>query len=206
MGLVKLYTSPMKTADKITTVRIVLAPVFCFVYLMPAWAGSAWTVPVLWLIFIVSELTDMLDGMVARKQGQVSDFGKLFDPFADTLVQLTCFFCFILDGILPVPLFLLVLYREFSILFVRNLMLRKGVAMGARMGGKIKTVTYIAAAAAALLASSIRRLGFFPEAGNARIFSAVSMAATAIFALSVVLALFSFVDYVRVFRKSSPQA
>jgi CDP-diacylglycerol--glycerol-3-phosphate 3-phosphatidyltransferase len=173
---------------------------------MPAWAGSAWTVPVLWLIFIVSELTDMLDGMVARKQGQVSDFGKLFDPFADTLVQLTCFFCFILDGILPVPLFLLVLYREFSILFVRNLMLRKGVAMGARMGGKIKTVTYIAAAAAALLASSIRRLGFFPEAGNARIFSAVSMAATAIFALSVVLALFSFVDYVRVFRKSSPQA
>ncbi|MDR0598722.1 MAG: CDP-diacylglycerol--glycerol-3-phosphate 3-phosphatidyltransferase [Treponema sp.] len=191
----------MNTADKLTTVRIILAPLFCVVYLVPAWSEQVWTVPVLWVIFIVSELTDMLDGMVARKQKIVSDFGKLFDPFADTLTQITYFFCFILDGILPVPLFLLVVYREFGILFVRNLMLRRGVTLGARMGGKIKTVTYIAAAALALLAASVRRLRFFDDAAGSRVFSLVSIAATVVFALSVLLAILSFADYVKVYRK-----
>jgi CDP-diacylglycerol--glycerol-3-phosphate 3-phosphatidyltransferase len=138
----------------------------------------------------------MVDGILARKRNEVSDFGKLFDPFADTLVQLTYFFCFVLDRILPAPLFLVVLYREYSILFVRNLMLKKGVAMGARMGGKIKTVAYIGAASLALLASSSRRLGLAP------VFHTVfSRAALALFMLSVILAVVSFADYLKVYRK-----
>ena len=160
----------MTLADKVTSARLILAPVFFVVYLLPRFfpsifavlpppdgenvlfIGALWTVPVLWILFIVSEITDMLDGMIARKQGEVSDFGKLFDPFADTLTQLTYFFCFVIDGILPSFLFLAVLYREFSILFIRNLMLKKGIALGARMGGKIKTVTYVLSGALALLA------------------------------------------------------
>jgi CDP-diacylglycerol--glycerol-3-phosphate 3-phosphatidyltransferase len=196
----------MRAADKLTAVRIILAPVFCIVYLLPGlvpalWTPdlSAWTVPVLWFIFIVSEITDMLDGMVARRMGEVSDFGKLFDPFADTLVQLSYFLCFILDGILPALLFLVVLYREFSILFLRNLMLRKGVALGARMGGKIKTVTYISAGAVALLASSVRRLDF-PWATE-RLFGILSLTATGIFIVSVFMAILSFADYMRVYRQ-----
>lgn len=192
----------MTAADKITSSRIILAPVFCVIYLLPQMVpsvGTAWTVPVLWIIFIVSEITDMIDGMVARARGEVSDFGKFFDPFADTIVQISYFFCFVLEGILPALLFLVVLYREFSILFLRNLMLKKGVALGARMGGKIKTVTYIAAGAAALLASSVRRLDF---KGNAdRVFFFLSLAATVIFAVSVLLAVLSFFDYLRVYRK-----
>ncbi|MDR1931053.1 MAG: CDP-diacylglycerol--glycerol-3-phosphate 3-phosphatidyltransferase [Treponema sp.] len=191
----------MRVADKISAVRIVLAPIFCIVYLLPG-SGSApgapWTVPVLWIIFIVSELTDMLDGMAARRLGEVSDFGKLFDPFADTLVQLSYFLCFVLEGILPVFLFLVVLYREFGVLFLRNLMLRKGVAQGARMGGKIKTVSYIAAGAAALAASSLRRLGFPWE--TERVFFILSRAAPVLFAVSVFFAALSFADYVRVYR------
>jgi CDP-diacylglycerol--glycerol-3-phosphate 3-phosphatidyltransferase len=197
----------MRAADKVTAVRIILAPVFCVVYLLPVLVPAigaspkyvAWTVPVLWIIFIVSEITDMLDGMIARRRGEVSDFGKLFDPFADTLVQLSYFLCFILEGILPALLFLVVLYREFGILFLRNLMLRKGVALGARMGGKIKTVTYISAGAVALLASSVRRLGFPWAAG--RVFNTLSLAATGIFIISVFMAILSFADYLKVYRQ-----
>jgi CDP-diacylglycerol--glycerol-3-phosphate 3-phosphatidyltransferase len=155
----------MTLADKITSVRLVLAPLFFVVYLLPVFFPRLsadlvrLTVPVLWGLFIVSEISDMFDGMVARRRKEVSDFGKLFDPFADTLVQITYFLCFVMDGIFPVILLLLVLYREFGILFLRNLMLKKGVAMGARLGGKIKTVTYIIAGAAALLAVSFRRFG-----------------------------------------------
>jgi CDP-diacylglycerol--glycerol-3-phosphate 3-phosphatidyltransferase len=195
----------MTLADKITSLRIVFAPFFFGIYLLPsffpAWfaGGAQWTVPVLWFLFIVSEITDMIDGKVARKRNEVSDFGKFFDPFADTLVQLTYFLCFVMDGVLPVILYLVVLYREFSILFIRNLMLKKGVAMGARKGGKIKTVAYISAGAFALACSSAVRLGLDP-----RISGWLGLAAVTVFALSVIAAILSLGDYISVYRKTPP--
>jgi CDP-diacylglycerol--glycerol-3-phosphate 3-phosphatidyltransferase len=193
----------MTLADKVTSLRLVLAPLFFIVYLLPAFipswplAAAPWTVPVLWALFVVSEITDMVDGQVARRRREVSDFGKLFDPFADTLTQLTYFLCFVMDNILPAALYLIVLYREFSILFVRNLMLKKGVAMGARATGKIKTVTYILAAALALLAATFQRLGL-----GQTLFTPAKIAAQAVFLISVVLSVVSFMDYVGVYRKT----
>ncbi len=153
----------MSLANKFTLLRIILAPVFFILYLLPVFFPSLkdsvlifWTVPVIWVIAVFAELTDMLDGMAARKMNEVSDFGKFFDPFADTLFQITCFLCFVIEEVFPAALFLLVLYREFGILFVRNLMLKKGVTMGARKSGKIKTVTYITAGAAALIRLLLR--------------------------------------------------
>jgi CDP-diacylglycerol--glycerol-3-phosphate 3-phosphatidyltransferase len=206
----------LTAADKVTSIRIVLAPVFFVVYLLPvfnppfglSWtlfsAGGVeyfskfrWTVPVLWLIFIVSEISDLIDGKLARSRNEVSDFGKFYDPFADTLVQMTNFLCFIMDGILPVILFLPFLYREFSVLFIRNLMLRKGVAMGAGIWGKIKTVVYIASGAVALLAASFRRLGYTGD-----LFGWTRIAAIALFFAGVALAIISFFDYTFVYRKA----
>jgi len=204
----------MTLADKVTSSRLIIAPVFFVVFLLhrffpsvfslsPAlydsvsYIGVTWTVPVLWVLFIVSEISDMLDGMIARKRGEVSDFGKLYDPFADTLTQITFFFCFVIDGIFSPLLFLAVLYREFSILFVRNLMLKKGVALGARIAGKIKTVTYIAAGALALLASSVLRLGL-----DNKIYSGLTIAASVVFIISVIIAVISFFDYILIYNKT----
>jgi len=164
-------------------------------------SGIVWTIPVLWVIFIVSEITDYFDGLVARKMNMSSDFGKFFDPFADTLVQLTYFLCFIIDGlwgsgILPIILFLLVIYREFGILFLRNLMLRKGITLGASIYGKIKTVAYIIAAGVALLVASIERLGYFES--NLVYFK---LGALVIFAISVIFSIISFIDYLLVYQK-----
>jgi CDP-diacylglycerol--glycerol-3-phosphate 3-phosphatidyltransferase len=187
----------MTLADKVTAIRLFLAPIFFGIYLLPRFfptLAAGWTIPVLWAIFIASEITDYLDGFIARKRGETSDFGKLFDPFADTLTQLTYFFCFVIDGILPAVLFLLVLYREFGILFIRNLMLRKGIAMGARMGGKIKTVTYILAGACALLAASVARLGL-----GGSLYQVVSLVAGVLFVISVVFSVLSLFDYVAVY-------
>jgi CDP-diacylglycerol--glycerol-3-phosphate 3-phosphatidyltransferase len=198
----------MTLATKFTFLRVLLAPVFFIVYFLPVWFpavfsqpwahGPAWTVPVLWLIFIFAEITDMLDGMAARKRNEVSDFGKLFDPFADTLMQINCFLCFVIDGIFPAVLFLLVLYREFSILFIRNLMLKKGVAMGARLGGKIKTVTYILAGGAALLTVSLRRLAIFGF-----LLPYFNIGAVVVFGISVLLSIISFFDYLAEYRKAA---
>ena len=188
----------MTLADKITSTRLILAPVFFAIYLLPPLIGSQpLTVSVLWALFIASEITDLIDGKVARKRGEVSDFGKLFDPFADVLVRITYFLCFVLDGILPAAFLLLVLYREFGISFVRILMMKKGVAMGARKGGKIKAVAYMAAGAVALLTSCAERLGL-----DSRACAVLRVSAVAIFGVSVVLAIVSFADYIGVYRKT----
>ena len=189
----------MTLANRLTFLRLILAPLFFIIYFLPIQVPGAavWIVSLLWLIFIVSEVTDLLDGMAARRLNQTSDFGKLFDPFADTLMQITCFFCFAIDRIIPAALYLVVLFREFGILFVRNLMLKKGVIMGARMSGKIKTVTYIIAAAIALLCFSLQRLDI---AGNLQ--PAASIAAISTFSISVLFSVLSFLDYVSVYRSS----
>ena len=212
----QLHTPNMTLADKVTSVRLILAPLFFVFYLLPRFfpsvfavtppsgaeelilVGAPWTVPVLWLLFLSSEVTDLLDGIIARKRGEVSDFGKLFDPFADTLTQLTYFFCFVIDGILPPILFLAVMYREFSILLVRNLMLKKGITLGARMGGKIKTVTYMLAAGLALIVSSMVRLGIGGVLYRVFITSAVI-----VFIISVLIAIISFFDYLKQYLKTA---
>jgi CDP-diacylglycerol--glycerol-3-phosphate 3-phosphatidyltransferase len=198
----------MSIANRLTFLRIILTPVFFLFYFfhkIPFMVsyGAAWTVPVIYSIYFVSEVTDFFDGLVARKLKETSDFGKLFDPFADTLMQLTCFLCFILDGIYPggliIPsvLFLLVVYREFSILFIRNLMLRKGITLGARISGKLKTLSYIAAGSAALIAVGVQRLSLFEN-----LFPAIQMAAWCIFILSVAISVISFIDYLIIFLKA----
>ncbi|GHT84788.1 CDP-diacylglycerol--glycerol-3-phosphate 3-phosphatidyltransferase [Spirochaetia bacterium] len=205
------HTTPMTLADKITASRLIFAPCFFIVYILHIIVPSAigpllvpaaapWTVPVLWALFFITELTDLVDGKIARSRKEVSDFGKLFDPFADTLVWLTFFLCFVADRILPVIPFLVILYREFGILFVRNLMLKKGIAMGARKGGKIKAFGYMVTGIAALLASSVQRLGI-----EGPYFDVFRIAALAFFIVSVIISLISFADYISVYKQAGTE-
>ncbi|MDR2632798.1 MAG: CDP-diacylglycerol--glycerol-3-phosphate 3-phosphatidyltransferase [Treponema sp.] len=196
----------MTLADKVTSLRLILAPSFFVLYLLPHKKLSGvlpgdpddfkWVVPVLWGLFILSEITDLVDGKIARSRKEVSDFGKLFDPFADVLVRITYFLCFVLDGILPPLFFLVILYREIGIQFLRNLMLKKGVVMGARKGGKIKAVTYMLAGVVALLAASVERLGF--EAGISLL---LRMSAQVVFGMAMVTSIVSFLDYLAIYTK-----
>ncbi len=199
----------MNLANKLSFFRIILAPVFFIIYLMPRFFpslflnGAVWTVPALWGISVVSEITDYFDGFAARKLNLTSDFGKLLDPFADTLTQITFFLCFIIDGtfpggIFPVILFLIVVYREFAIMFLRNLMAKKGIAMGARMGGKIKTVAYITAAAIALLTESFERLEVLTS-----ILPYIKIGALIAFTISVTISVISFFDYLLIYKKTA---
>jgi CDP-diacylglycerol--glycerol-3-phosphate 3-phosphatidyltransferase len=188
------HTCIMTLADKVTASRLVFAPCFFGIYLF---ARAPWTVPALWALFFITEITDLIDGKIARSRKEVSDFGKLFDPLADTLTWITFFFCFVTDRILPALPFLIILYREFGILFLRNLMLRKGTAMGARRGGKIKAFAYMFTGIASLLVSSLGRLGI-----EVPFFGVLRAAALGFFVLSALISLVSFVDYVVVYKKT----
>jgi len=192
----------MNFANMLTLFRIILAPVFLIFFFLPK-DFSNWIIPVLWIIFIISEITDYFDGFAARRLNLTSDFGKFFDPFADTLVQITYFLCFLIDGIwgggvIPVFLFLLIIYREFGILFIRNLMQRKGITLAARMSGKIKTVIYIIAVGAALFAVSIERLGLYEN-----LLTYFKTGALLIFIISAAAAVISFIDYLVIYIKTA---
>ena len=197
IGTVKYpYYAPMTTADKLTASRLVLAPVFFAVYRFGAALPSVPYVAILWGLFFLIEISDLFDGFAARSSGTVSDFGKLFDPYADVFARLTYFTCFALDGIMPAWVFILVLYREFSINFLRLLLVQRGVAMGARPGGKLKSAIYMVAGALSLIFVSLARLGLWPAAA-----APLSVAIYAVYSLAAVLALASFIDYSIQFKK-----
>ncbi len=183
----------MKLADFFTSIRIVLAPIFFFLFFFPEWSGYGTRLSVFILIplFAFMEFTDFLDGYYARKQKLVTDFGKLFDPFADVLANLTVLFCFVLSGYFSAILFLVILYREMGIMFVRMLASRKGVAIGARKGGKLKTVLYIVAAGFSLAIESTVRLGL--DMGS--LMHGALTVNFVLYLLAVLVSVASFIDY-----------
>jgi CDP-diacylglycerol--glycerol-3-phosphate 3-phosphatidyltransferase len=188
----------MTLADKLTASRLALAPVFFAAYRWGMVLGAVPYVAILVLLFAVIEVSDLLDGMAARRAGTVSDFGKLFDPYADVFARLTYFVCFALDGIMPAWALVVVIYRELSINFIRMLLAQRGVAMGARPGGKLKSATYMVAGATSLIYVGLGKLGLLPGLAGS-----LSIAIYALYALAAFLALASFADYYLQYRKLS---
>lgn len=143
------------------------------------------------------ELTDYLDGHYARKHGEVSDFGKLFDPFADVILNLTVFMCAVSSNYMPIVLFALILYREFSQSFLRMVAVKHGIAIAAKKGGKFKTVFYIISGFYFLAIESYLRLGI--SIFSKKIIGGFKVAALVMFVLCVVFSWISFVDYIKSF-------
>jgi CDP-diacylglycerol--glycerol-3-phosphate 3-phosphatidyltransferase len=186
----------MNLADRLTASRLVLAPFFFIVYRWGDAVGRWPATAVLWIVFVAMELSDLFDGQAARRAGTVSAFGKLFDPFADVVARLTYFICFVSSGIMPLWAFLVILYREFGQLFLRQLLAERGIAMGARPGGKLKAVFYMLAGATSLILDSFMRIGIVSEA-----LPVLRMCIFALYMIAVALSVGSFVDYLLQFRK-----
>jgi len=134
----------MNTANRVTFMRVWLSPILFIVFFLPRWF-SVPVIPVIAaivIIFATIEFSDLFDGKIARKRNQVSDFGKALDPFSDSLSRLTYFLCFVAEGYMPVWIFVLVLYRDLIVSFMRQIMAQSGTIMPSRMSGKIKAWVY----------------------------------------------------------------
>ncbi len=128
----------MTLASKITLVRVAFIPLFmAFMYLSGGETGL-W----MWLslaVFIVASLTDYVDGQIARKGNQVSDFGKFLDPLADKLLTIAAMVMFCEWGTMPAWALMLVLTREFAVTGLRLVAVGKGKVIAAGWSGKVKT-------------------------------------------------------------------
>lgn len=154
----------MNLPNKITLGRLVVALVY-FVLLSCVDISAGAAAPALpWnrvlldlaiVLFLVASVTDWIDGYLARKYAMVTDFGRVMDPCVDKVLICGSFAYFLtfpeIARLQPAWMVVIVLTREFVVSGVRALAESRGVAFGAKAGGKIKMVVQCIAITAALL-------------------------------------------------------
>ena len=128
----------MTTASKITLIRVAFIPLFMFFLHMSGGEPSVW----MWCalgVFILASVTDYIDGYIARKYGQVSDFGKFLDPLADKLLVISAMLMLCQWDRLAAWALMIVLTREFAVTGLRLVAVGKGKVIAAGWSGKVKT-------------------------------------------------------------------
>ena len=146
--------SKMNLPNKLTVLRIILVPVCMILIMLPVPAAfpnlDVWQRIVCAALFLLISLTDMLDGMIARRKNLITNFGKFLDPLADKFLVIgTLLALFIkcrnLDPVFPVVLVFattVIIMRELAVTSLRLLVAGStGEVIAAKWLGKIKTVT-----------------------------------------------------------------
>lgn len=127
----------MNLPNRLTVLRLLLAFfLMAFLYMQGFWPK------VLALVFFVAAAgTDFFDGWLARRNGQVTDFGKIMDPLADKVLVLGAFLSFLELRLISSWMVIIIISRELLITGFRFLALRRGLVLAAESAGKHKTVS-----------------------------------------------------------------
>ena len=141
----------MTTANNITLTRIAMIPFFIYFAAQPMLiidetrylAAFPTSTVIALVLFCVASFTDFLDGYVARKYNQVTDFGKFVDPLADKLLVASALILFVEQKAMAGWMVCIILARELIITSLRVVAANKGVVMAATWTGKVKTCVQI---------------------------------------------------------------
>ena len=143
----------LNVPNTLSLIRVLLVPVFV-VTLFTMREVGIWGLIVPTIIYILTGLTDMLDGKIARKYNLVTDFGKFIDPLADKFMVIASQIAILVHMLLMgeiklalvfVWLVLLILLRELGVTSLRLVVAGKsGIVVAASMLGKMKTVSQMA--------------------------------------------------------------
>jgi CDP-diacylglycerol--glycerol-3-phosphate 3-phosphatidyltransferase len=158
----------MNIANKLTVSRIVMIPFFVAFLLVEnvtadlrAIAAFRWAAL---LVFSAAAITDLLDGMLARRRGMITNFGRLMDPLADKLLTMAAFVAFVEirapgnQPVFPAWAIIVILGREFLVTGLRSLALEHGRVMHADRWGKHKTIWQLVGIIVVLVALCVRDL------------------------------------------------
>ena len=135
----------MNLPNKLTIIRIILVPVMVILSYFSCNALFLGIPVISWIltiIFIIASYTDHLDGKLARKNNQITTFGKFADPLADKILVLSAMLILVEQNKIPAWIPIIVLIREFVISGYRLIAVEKGgKVVAANIWGKIKTFT-----------------------------------------------------------------
>ena len=117
----------------LSVIRILLVPVFVYLFLTDKVTAAV-------VVFIISGITDILDGYIARKYNFISNLGKILDPFADKLMQFSAFVCLYISHLVPLWMPVVYFVKEIATLIGAILVFKKGnVVVKSHVFGKLAT-------------------------------------------------------------------
>lgn len=195
----------MTLPNKITVARLVFTPVFFAWFFITMYYAilkpeiTPILAIILFLFWIALEVSDVIDGHIARKHNLVSDMGKLLDPFSDVIARLTFFYCLVTYNFLPSWPFIIILWREFTQTFLRAVMAMNGIVVPASQGGKIKALFYFLTSFIGMLFIVI--LLCFPNTSSEFLDNMLSFNYI-VFVITMLASVISFIEYLRNFLKT----
>ncbi len=125
----------MTLPDQLTLARALAVPVVIVLFAWDFDDHLYWATGV----FVVAMATDQVDGWLARRRNQTSAFGKLLDPIADKVLVLAALVMLVAEGVAPGWMVAAIVAREIAVSGLRLAAIERGVVMGARDLGKLKT-------------------------------------------------------------------
>lgn len=192
----------MNLPNKLTILRILLVVVMVVISFFDfkiLFLGINLKYLLLNLIFMIASYTDHLDGKLARKNNQITTFGKFADPLADKILVLAAMLIFVQDGNLPAWIPIVVLFREFVVSGYRLVAVGKGgKVIAASIWGKLKTVSQMIAIILMFInINGTNIYGNFIHGGLGGIELIINILTTVIMTISVIATVFSGWDYVK---------
>lgn len=187
----------MSIANYLTFIRVLLGPIFLFVYLdYTVFHLTLISLPYILLFLLgIAELSDLFDGYIARKYNQVTDLGKILDPMADSIYRISVFLTFTLPPVqLPMILIFIFLYRDSIISTLRTICALKGFALSARPSGKLKAVMQALTSLTIILLLIPYSLGYLSQ-------DMLNTISTLIVAVTALYSLISGIEYLYVNRQ-----
>ena len=189
----------MNLPNKLTIFRIILVPIMVIIPFLGI-TGTISGIPISWiiidLIFILASITDKLDGYLARKNNQITTFGKFLDPLADKILVLAAMTMLVEMTKLPAWIPIIVLFREFIVSGYRLIAVEKsGNVIAASIWGKLKTVTQMLGLIIALI--DVNSFGKFLDGSLSGINLIINIASTMMLLISVIATIFSGWEYIK---------
>lgn len=156
------------------------------------------------LVMAIAEITDLLDGHIARKYNMTSPVGKIIDPLADSLYRAIVFLAFLDAGWMPLWMVAIIISRDILVSYLRIFAQQNGITMAARLSGKIKAVVQGVAQM-----GTIAIVALFNPAPDAEVFNVtylLLLVATTVTAWSAVDYLLGFLRMVDLEQPDQPKS
>lgn len=189
----------MNLPNKLTIFRMILVPIMMiipFLGIDSNVAGIPLEYVIIDIIFVLAALTDKLDGYLARKNNQITTFGKFLDPLADKILVLAAMIMLVEMAKLPAWIPIIVLAREFIVSGYRLIAVEKGgKVIAASNWGKLKTVTQMLAIILAFV-----DLNAFGECFKGTLQGGdliLNMIVTVMMIIQIIATIFSGIDYLK---------
>ena len=138
----------------LTIIRFILIPFIVYFIFQQQYIMA-------FVFFTISGITDVADGFIARKFNFITNFGKLMDPLADKLTQISTLASLVLVGIIPIWILIIVLIKEFIMIVGASFLYGKDVVVYSKWYGKLATVLFYLAIVLSLIFREFNIQGFW---------------------------------------------